>query len=254
MRGSIRRWPAVCLTAVLATMLSACHGGSTATGSSILPQQMSPGQSDAAFTSNSLGPVNLYPGAIIGADDMFKPHDGDTKTGGRGKTIDKIPCAPTEYLNDYHIHVYLGIVYKGRQVAVPDAIGLNGPGPEQNGYISTAKCFYYIHTHDASGMIHVESPNSLPPSATVYTLQNVLDVWGMKYSHTSFGPFKGEVHVFVGNPSSLGETTVSHYTKVKQAGKLGTISIKSHEVIWIEIGKPVTKGAHLPPVTFYTEY
>jgi hypothetical protein len=252
MRGSIRRWPAVCLTAVLATMLSACHGGGTATGSSVLPQ--TPQGGDAAFMPNSLGPINLAPGAIIGADDMFKPHDGDTKIGGRGNAVDKIPCDPTEYLSDYHVHMYLGIVYKGRQIAVPDAIGLKGPGPEQNGYISTAKCFYFIHTHDASGMIHIESSSSLPPSANVYTFKNILDVWGMKYSNTSFGPFKGQLHVFVGNPASLGETTVSKYTKFKHAGQLGTIPVKSHEVIWIEIGKPVTKGAGLPPVTFYTEY
>jgi len=253
MSGSIRRWPAICLTAVLATMLSACHGGGTATGSNVLPQ-MSQGQSDASFAPNSLGPINLAPGEIVGADDSFKPHDGDTKIGGRGNAVDKIPCAPTEFLNDYHVHMYIGIVYKGRQIAVPDAIGLKNPGPEQNGYISTAGCYYYIHTHDASGMIHVESPNNVPPSQTVYTLQNILDIWGMKYSRLSFGPLKGQLHIFVGNPPSLGATTVSHYTKFKSAGKLGTIPVKSHEVVWIEIGKPVTKGANLPPVTFYTEY
>ena len=253
MRGSIRRWPAICLTAVLATMLSACHGGGTATGSGVLPQ-MSQGQSDAAFAPNSLGPINIYAGEIVGADDMFKPHDGDTKIGGKGSPIDKIPCSPTEYLNDYHVHMYLGIVYKGRQIAVPDAIGMKGPGPEQNGYISTAGCFYYIHTHDASGMIHVESPNSLPPSATVYKFKDVLAVWGMKYSRTSFGPFRGELRIFIGNPTSLGETQVSHYTQFKNASQLGTIAVKSHEVIWIEIGKPVTKAPKLPQVTFYTEY
>jgi hypothetical protein len=237
----------------LATMLTACHGGGTATGSNVLPQ-MSQGQSDSAFLPNSLGPINLYAGEIVGADDAFKPNDGDAKIGGRGQKVDKVPCQPTEYLNDYHVHMYLGIVDHGRQVAVPDAIGLIKPGPEQNGYITTAGCFYYIHTHDASGMIHVEDPASLPPSATPYTLKNVLDIWGMKYSHTSFGPFKGEVRVFVGNPSSLGVTTVNHYTQFKKAGQLGTIPVKSHEVIWIEIGKPVTKAGKLPPVTFYTEY
>lgn len=252
MRGSIRRWPAVCLTAVMATLLSACHGGSTATGSSVLPQ--APQGSDAAFMPNSLSPVNIYPGAIIGADNMFKPNDGDTKTGGHGNPVDKVPCDATEYLNDYHVHMYLGIVYKGKQVAVPDAIGLKGPGPETNGYISTAKCFYYIHTHDASGMIHVESPTNLPPSATVYTLKNILDVWGMKYTSTSFGKFKGQLHVFVGNPAALGDTTVSKFAKFKHAGKLGDIAVKSHEVIWLVIGKPTIKASALPPVTFYTEY
>ncbi len=252
MSGSIRRWPAVCAAAVLATLLSACHGGGAATGSSILPQTSQGG--DAAFMPNSFSPINLQPGAVIGTDNMFKPIDGDTKAGGHGNAVDKIPCDATEYLNDYHVHMYLGIIYKGKQVAVPDAIGLDGPGPEQNGYISTAKCFYFIHTHDASGMIHVESPSNLPPSATVYTLKNVLDVWGMKYTLLSFGKFKGQLRVFVGNPAALGDTTVNKYAPFKHAGQLGTIAVKSHEVIWIEIGKPVTKAPGLPPVTFYTEY
>jgi hypothetical protein len=242
----------------LATLLSACHGGGTATGSNALPQ-VSQG-SDSAFLPNSLSPVNISAGAINGADNMFKPNDGDTKTGGRGNPVDKIPCDATEYVSDYHVHMYLGLVYKGRQIAVPDAIGLKGPGPEGGppvtipGYISTAKCYYFIHTHDASGMIHIESSSNLPPSATVYTLKDVLDVWGMKYTSTSFGKFKGELRVFVGNPAALGDLTVSKYAQFKHAGKLGTIAIKSHEVIWIEIGKPVAKSGKLPPVTFYTEY
>jgi len=232
-------------------LITACHGGGTSTGSSVLPQ-MSQLHSDSAFSPNSLSPIKIFQGEVVGADDMFKPHDGDTKTGGQGNPVDKLPCSATEYLTDYHIHMYLGIVDHGKQIAVPDAIGLKNPGPETSGYISTAGCYYYLHTHDASGMIHVESPNKLPPSATVYTLQNVLDVWGMKYSHTSFGPFKGELRVFVGNPSAIGVTMVDHYAQFK--GQLGTIPIKTHEVVWIEIGKPVTKAKALPPVTFYTEY
>jgi hypothetical protein len=231
-------------------MLTACHGGGT-TGSNVLPQ-VSQGQSDAAFAPQALGPVNLYAGEVVGTDDMFKPHDGDTKTGGRGGTVDKIPCSPTEYLNDYHVHMYLGILYKGQQVAVPDAIGLHNAGAEANGYISSAGCYYYIHTHDASGMIHVEAQQNLPPSATPYTLQNVLDIWGVKATGKSFANFKGGVKVFVGNVASLGQTTVSSYAKYK--GALGSIPVKSHEAIWIEIGKPYVTPSALPPVTFYTEY
>jgi hypothetical protein len=234
-------------------MLTACHGGGT-TGSNVLPQ-MSQGQSDAAFFApHALNPVNLYAGEVVGTDNMFKPGDGDTKAGGRGATIDKIPCSPTEYLNDYHVHMYLGVIYKGQQVAVPDAIGLHAPGAEQSGYITTAGCYYYIHTHDASGMIHVEDPQNLPPSASPYTLKNVLDIWGVKSSLTSFANFKGTLHVFVGNPAALGDVTVSSYTKFAKPAQLGTIPVKSHEVIWIVIGKPAVRATQLPPVTFYTEY
>ena len=253
MRGSIRRWSAICLTAVAAALLAACHGtGTPGTSSGLIPQ--APQQSGAAITPDTLSPINIYPGEVVGNDNMWKPKDGDTIRGGRGNPVDKIPCNPTEFLNDYHVHAYLGIIYQGKQVAVPDAIGLKGPGPEQNGYITTAKCFYYIHTHDASGLIHIEDPANLPPSATPYTFKQVLDVWGVKYGEKNFGAFKGGLNVFVGNVSALGQTTVSSYKRFGQTAKLDTIPMKSHEVIWIEIGKPIVIAKKLPPVTFYTEY
>ena len=201
---------------------------------------------------NGLSPINLVPGEVVGLDDQFKPTDGDTSRGGRGQKIGKISCDPVEYLNDYHVHIYLGIVANGKQIAVPDAIGLDKPGPEQNGYITTAGCYYFIHTHDASGMIHIEDPNNLPPSATPYTFSSFLKIWGMRYTKTTFGKYHGKMLVFVGNPAALGQTEVTSYQQWK--GGLGAIPLRSHEVIWIEIGKPFTAAKYLPPVTFYTEY
>lgn len=253
MRGSIRRWPAICLTAALAAMLAACHGAGSVggTGSGVIPQVA---QQNGAVTPNVMSPINIYPGEIVGRDDMFRPHDGDTIKGGRGQTVDKIPCRPTEYLNDYHVHAYLGIIFEGKQVAVPDTIGMKRAGPETNGYVTTAGCFYYIHTHDASGMIHIEDPKNLPPSATIYTLKNVLDVWGMKATPRSFGSFQGPMRVYIGNVTALGQTTVSTYTRFTTLLKLDSIPMRSHEVIWIEIGRPYVNVDHLPPVTFYTEF
>jgi hypothetical protein len=234
-------------------MLAACHGAGTVggTGSNVIPQ-VAPQGADTAFVPDTLSPVNIYPGEVVGQPDMFKPHQGDTIRGGRGKTVDRIPCDPTEYLNDYHVHAYLGIIYKGKQVAVPEGIGMLNPGAPQNGYITSAHCYYFIHTHDQSGLIHVEAPATLPPSASPHTFQNFLDIWGEKYTSTSFAAFKGGLNVYVGNVSALGQTTVSSYTRFKDVTKLGTIPLRSHEVIWIQIGKPVLR--HMPSVTFYTEY
>jgi hypothetical protein len=259
MRGSTHRWPAICLTAMMAMMLSACNGNQGSIGGTasnvVPPVQTGPmGDSLSAWRPKVLSNVNIYPGEVVGTDNMFKPADGDTRIGGQGKKMGKIPCDPTEYLNDYHIHAYVGVIYKGRQIAVPDAIGMVHPGPEQNGYITTAGCYYFIHTHDASGMIHLEFPNNLPPSATPYTFASFLKIWGVKYTKTNFGRFRGTVRVFVGNVPSLGQTKVTSYAPLQKATMLSTTPIRSHEAFWIEIGKPFYPASQLPSVTFYTEY
>jgi hypothetical protein len=257
MRESTRRCVAACLTAVVALALSACNNANKmgASTSNLLPPTTS--AMSAGIHPNNLGPIQTSEGQVNGKDNMFTPPDGDTKTGGRGKTVGAIQCDPTEYLNDYHIHMFLGIIDKGVQVAMPDAVGLIKPQKERNGYISGVKakkggCFYWIHTHDASGIVHIESPHVLPPSAVIYKLADVMSVWGQKADANQFGPFKGKIHVFVGNVSSLGQLTVSSYQKFK--GPYASIPVKSHEVVWIEVGKPFYTASQLPPVSFYMEY
>src|SRR6185503_19600587 len=92
----------------------------------------------------------------------------------------------------------LGLYVNGSQVAIPDQIGMYQPGMPSNGYTNTAKCFYYIHTHDASGKIHIESPSTAPRTDSLFTLANVFDVWGITVSRNGVGPFAGPVRVFVG--------------------------------------------------------
>ena len=75
-----------------------------------------------------------------------------------------------------HIHPHLDIVYQGQPVALPADIGIDPT------MYATHKWDKYIgdmgaaplHTHDSSGVIHVES------SVTAnWTLGNFLDIWGV---------------------------------------------------------------------------
>ena len=52
-------------------------------------------------------------------------------------------------------------------------------------------CIYWIHTHDASGVIHVESK----PRA--YRLGEFFAVWGEPLARTAVGPYRGRVSAFV---------------------------------------------------------
>jgi hypothetical protein len=250
MSESTRRWSAACLGAVLAIALSACRGSVVGSPGSTAPNVMPPiATSDGMMSPDAVGPVNIYPGAVIGTDNLFRPGDGDTTKGGQGATMANIPCDKREHTGQYHIHAYLGLIVNGKQVAVPDVIGMVKPGTENNGFTSTAGCFYWIHTHDASGMIHIEVPKAYGLTTSHYKLGAFLAIWGMSHTSSSFGPFKGPVHVYVGNVTNPGhQTVVSKYKAY--ANSMGTIPLRTHTAVWVEVGATQTP----PSVTFYTQW
>lgn len=187
---------------------------------------------------------------------MFSPSEGDTATGGQGSPVDGITCDPT-MSNNYHIHVFLGVYYNGQLMALPTAVGMQNFGPASSGFVDTASCFYHIHTHDSSGIVHVEdpNPNNIPVTGTMYTLQNVFDVWGITTDANHFGPFTGPVEVFTSGQVSRGDENngVIPATDLTYWGQnANTVPLYSHEVIYVEIGP--TYPTTLPNVSFYLEY
>jgi hypothetical protein len=71
-----------------------------------------------------------------------------------------------------HIHQHLDLFDGGRRVTVPANIGID-PG---RAFISA------LHTHDDSGVLHVESP-----TATSYTLGQLFAVWGVRLDARCIG-------------------------------------------------------------------
>lgn len=202
-------------------------------------------------------PIVLSPGKTVGLDNQFTPNDGDTTRGGRGQTVDGLPCKTSMSENNYHVHWYLGLLVNGRQIAIPDGVGMNNPGPDTtfNGhpnYTNTASCFYYLHTHDASGMMHTESPSTAPLSSSLYTLGTLLDVWGMTLSSSGFGPYSGTTRVYTAKVP-LKTLTASNYT-LYTGTTPRAISVYSHMAIWIEVGPTFVAPPNIPAVKFFTEY
>ena len=195
--------------------------------------------------------IVLKAGAVIGTDDQFTPVDGDTPHGGVGQSVDGFACLPSMVENSYHVHFYLGILVNGRQLALPDAIGLYEPGSEVNGMTDSAHCIYGMHTHDASGMVHVEVKSSMPLSGSYAPLGKLLDIWGERISSTAFGPFTGTVRVFYAT-TPLRSTYSGTYTEY--TGNPWYLKTYSHEAIWIEVGPTYVLPAQLPRIRFYTEY
>lgn len=72
-----------------------------------------------------------------------------------------------------HIHPHLEVVINGQPVTIPANIGIS------------ATCQRPVHTHDASGTIHVESPVVYP-----FTLHDFFLVWGEPFDNTQILQYK----------------------------------------------------------------
>jgi hypothetical protein len=151
--------------------------------------------------------------------------------GATGETIDGIQCAPIEQLA-YHIHAHLSLFVNGQARAVPYGVGITPPLQLQYvgsvPFVTGGTCIYWLHTHAADGILHVESP-----TANTYTLQNFFDIWHQPLSPAQVGPAQGAVTVFVnGQPSS-------------QDPRL--LILDAHANIQLDVGQPVVPAQ---PFTF----
>jgi len=125
-----------------------------------------------------------------------------------GETVDGVVKSDQMEALAYHIHAHLQIYVNGTQKNIPYGIGIVPPySLDTSGsspFVSGGSKFYYLHTHDETGVIHVESPTKRQ-----YTLGNFFDVWKQPLSSTQVGPNKGTVTVYVdgkvvtGDPRSI---------------------------------------------------
>jgi len=139
-----------------------------------------------------------------------------------GQAIDGIGCDTSEQTL-FHIHTHLTIFVNGQQRQVPAGIGIPGAvatQTPQGPFIDSGTCFYWLHTHAADGIIHIESPVK-----RTYTLGEFFDEWGQPLSSSQAGPAHGKVtvivngQVFKGNPRE--------------------VPLGSHENLQLEVGSPL---------------
>ncbi|MFN2463481.1 MAG: hypothetical protein ABR573_06215 [Candidatus Dormibacteria bacterium] len=173
----------------------------------------------AAWIFSGFGqPGGVPPGVATSTLPGTDPGDGDTRRGGQGQPVRGVRCESSEQLA-FHIHAHLYILDDGVAQPVSRNIGVVGGGP-----ILAPTCLYWLHTHDRSGLIHMEAPQP-----TTFTLGQFFDIWGQPLGPTMVArlvvPPGQALKVFVdGKPFS---------------GDPGEVVLKRHTEVVIELGKLV---------------
>jgi hypothetical protein len=130
-----------------------------------------------------------------------------TATKTTGQAVDGIHCQASEQ-SVFHIHAHLTVFVNGSPRQVPAGIGI------------TNTCLYWLHTHQADGIIHIESPIH-----RIYTLGNFFDEWNQPLGPNQVGPVTGHVTAI--------------YNGKAYKGNPRDIPLNPHAQIQLEVGTPL---------------
>jgi len=111
--------------------------------------------------------------------------------------VDNIYCDQLEQ-SAYHVHAHLTIFFDGKVVPVAQGVGIATTQ-------QSVSCYYWLHTHDNTGVVHIESP-----AGRSFTLGNFFDIWGGQFQQLGYPsqldlssgwqayvngkPYKGDFH------------------------------------------------------------
>ena len=121
-----------------------------------------------------------------------------------------VPCGPSEVLIR-HEHAHLTIFVRGQMKTVPAFVGI------------TATQICWLHTHDTSGIIHVEAGDN-----RAFTLADFFAVWHQPLGQT----------VIDGDRAGNGESVEATVNQQPYTGAPETIVLKDHADIVLQLGPP----------------
>jgi hypothetical protein len=169
---------------------------------------------------------------MLGAEGIAVPSAAGFAAAGvaaAGAPVDGVSCDTSEQVV-YHIHAHLTVFVDGAQRQVPPGIGVPDPHAEstpRGAFVASGACFYWLHTHAADGIIHVESPVH-----RTYTLGQFFDLWGQVLSPTRVGAATGRVVAFYNGGHVLSDPR--------------TIPLTAHAEIQLDVGAPLVGPVVVP--------
>jgi len=111
-----------------------------------------------------------------------------------------------------HYHAHVDLIYNGTPVAIPAGTGI------------TSSCFYWMHTHQTSGIIHMEAPKD--SANRQFTLGDFFAVWRQ--------PITGRQIATI--PVQKGDQVKVWVDGKPYSGDPAKVVLKSHEQVVVEWG------------------
>jgi hypothetical protein len=127
------------------------------------------------------------------------------------QAISGVECHSMETTN-YHVHAHLDVFVDGQKHEVPSQVGI----------LSSPHCFYWLHTHDTTGVIHVEAPQQKE-----FLLGQFMDIWSQ--THSSSKSFFDSV---------AGKPIKAYLNGTEVQGDYRNIELKSRQQIVLAYGNP----------------
>jgi hypothetical protein len=119
---------------------------------------------------------------------------------------------PTQSDSAYHVHAVVRLYVNGRQVEVPAQIGIDPEG----------RFLAPLHTHDRSGVIHMEASQAYP-----FTLGQFFTIWGVKFTNAQLGAYVADA-----------ANVLSVYANGTHVSDPVGYVMKPHDHILVAYGKP----------------
>jgi hypothetical protein len=230
-RATTRGGAVVVAIAVVVVIILLVTGGST----SVPPSQKNPHVklADIPTSLHMVKPPAGKPG-YEGIPVPTGPKLATLVNAATGQTVDGVQCQDGEQTVT-HVHTHLTIFVNGKARVIPYGIGIPGYEAVQTAdgpFVETGSCFYWLHTHETDGIIHIESPSL----TTHFTLGQFFAEWGLPLSSTQVGPAKGKVTVFFAAPGEK----VGMYT-----GDPADLPLGDHYQIQLDVGTPIVAPVNI---------
>jgi hypothetical protein len=194
------------ITAAIATLfsLSGCGGGGSSTSPAGADIQTSP-PAPAPAPAELVLASSYTP--IASALTFSRPNWPEWSHTG----TDPVAGIPYCRGGSYHVHALLSIYQDGVRLALPGSIGRD------------SVCDYELHTHEGSGVIHVESG-----APTTFTLGQFFTLWGQNLSAASVAGLPGAPTYYVVDNEKITRVTTNP----------ADITLTAHKEVVIITGVP----------------
>jgi hypothetical protein len=210
---------AIVVGAVVAIVAATSGGGGNSSGSGSSPKVVT-------TSTTSLGKLTPAPSpGPLGPEAVPIPQAAplaSTASKANGQTVDGIQCNTGEQTL-FHVHTHLTIFVNGTARQVPYGIGIPGAQVSQSAqgpFVGSGSCFYWLHTHAADGIVHIESPIN-----RTYTLGDFFDIWNQPLSRNQVGPVHGKVTAF--------------YDGALYTGSPRDIPLGKYKQVQLDVGTPL---------------